>query len=136
MRVCNICGINKPITEYYEHRGGRSSPGYRIKTCKKCHATKSKAWVTANPEKTKQYRRRAKLKDKYGISIEMYDSMFEQQKGVCALCNKPHKRRPLNVDHCHQTGKIRGLLCDKCNMGIGLFDDNPALLEKVKDYLS
>jgi hypothetical protein len=75
------------------------------------------------------------LKEKYGISTEDYDRMYAEQNGVCYICNKEHLRRPLNVDHCHKTGKIRKLLCDKCNMALGLIDDSIELLDKLKQYL-
>jgi hypothetical protein len=136
VRVCRTCGIEKSLEEYHLQRGPRTSEGYRRPTCKSCDAKQSMAWAKANPEKVRVFRRKAKLKEKYGISIEDYNSLLEKQGGVCALCNKQHLRRPLNVDHCHNTGKVRGLLCDKCNLGIGLFDDNPELFEKVREYLT
>jgi hypothetical protein len=62
--------------------------------------------------------------------------MYESQGGVCAICSKHQERRPLNVDHCHNTGTIRGLLCDKCNMAIGLLEDDATLLRKAQEYLN
>jgi hypothetical protein len=92
-------------------------------------------WAKNNPDKVKQNRRKNKLKEKYNISIEEYDIMYAKQNGVCYICNKEHLRRPLNVDHCHVTGKIRKLLCDKCNMTLGLINDSIELLDKFKQYL-
>lgn len=73
----------------------------------------------------------------FGITLEHYNKLLKQQKQKCAICRKPpaSKNKSLGVDHCHKTGKIRGLLCDKCNRGLGLFDDNIKLLEKAKKYL-
>jgi hypothetical protein len=72
-------------------------------------------------------RRNARLKHRYGITAAEYDRMFAEQHGVCAICGKPadatqpkHWGRKLAVDHCHDTGKVRGLLCFSCNTGVGL----------------
>lgn len=85
--------------------------------------------------------RRANLKRSFGITTEKYDQMFKAQKGLCKLCRKPEpgtrngKRKMLAVDHDHETGKIRGLLCSKCNTALGLLDDSPELLEAAIVYL-
>lgn len=82
------------------------------------------------------------LKDTYGISAEEYESMFASQSGVCAICKKPETARQgsgtlksLAVDHCHDTGEIRGLLCSSCNPGIGHFKHDTALLKLAIAYL-
>ena len=72
-------------------------------------------------------RRNARLKHRYGITAAEYDAMYEAQKGCCAICGKhaeagsspAHWKNKLAVDHCHDTGKVRGLLCNDCNAGIG-----------------
>ncbi len=82
-----------------------------------------------------------KLSTRYGLTIEEYDSMFKSQNGVCAICGKPEsmtvngKVRRISIDHCHKTGKVRGLLCVECNSAIGKFDDDPNLIQKAIDYL-
>lgn len=74
---------------------------------------------------------------KLGLTPDDYDELFEKQGGVCAICNREDANgRRLAVDHCHETGKIRGLLCRKCNMGIGLLGDNADLVEKALCYLT
>jgi hypothetical protein len=82
------------------------------------------------------------LKTKFGITLEQYQEMFDAQGGVCAICGKPETSKSntgddklLAVDHDHKTGEIRGLLCNKCNAGIGHFDDSDNLLEKAIKYL-
>ena len=79
------------------------------------------------------------LEKKYGISKKQYKDMEEKQKGLCASCGQKPKNRGKNgsfvVDHCHATGAVRGLLCAKCNAGIGFFDDDPALLLLASAYL-
>lgn len=81
--------------------------------------------------------RRRKLKQSYGISIEQFDKMLEDQCGVCAICGStPTGKDPvLHVDHCHTTKQVRGLLCTGCNQGLGRFDHDPELLEAAAKYL-
>jgi len=102
-------------------RKGKDSPSYR-------HGL----------SRTKEYVTEYLLKRDYGISQAQFDEMLESQNGKCAICKADpptgHKKR-LNVDHCHQTGAVRGLLCDACNRGIGLFKDDPERLNKAISYL-
>jgi hypothetical protein len=85
--------------------------------------------------------RNQKLKRVFGITLKEYEDILIKQKGVCAICLKPEnvkqqgKVRDLAVDHNHQTGKVRALLCNKCNIGIGVFLEDVLLLERAKDYL-
>jgi hypothetical protein len=116
----------------------------------------AKAWSEANPEKVREYGRLAdaKRKDspkrkaqkkiisrssslriKYGITQEQYDEMVRRQNGLCAICAHAPSKKILVVDHDHQTGAIRGLLCDGCNVGLGRFGDNPGLLAAALRYL-
>lgn len=81
------------------------------------------------------------LERKFGITRQELDAMSEAQDHKCKLCDQPEtskvrgKVRRLAIDHCHETGKIRGLLCTKCNNALGAFKDNPSLLEKAAEYL-
>lgn len=95
-----------------------------------------KQWRAQNPEKWAAINRRAKLKKKYGISTEQYDEMLRRQQGVCAVCGEvnPDGRR-LAVDHEHETGQVRGLLCTMCNRGIGSMRDDPERLRAAAAYL-
>ena len=96
-----------------------------------------------HPRKEEYYHLKCrKLKERYGITREDYDDMFKNQNGVCAICLKPEKAQQGNksvwelaVDHCHKTGKVRGLLCNKCNRAIGYLDDNPLLTDRATKYL-
>ena len=107
-----------------------------------------KRWEAANPEKVKAYNEtyrnsskgkaaaeRAKL-SKYNISPEMYALMYAEQKGACAICRKPEKKgKKLAVDHCHDTGKVRGLLCMHCNTGLGHYEDDVDRMRRAADYV-
>lgn len=126
MKVCKTCNVEKSKDSFYLHN----------RACKACCTLKAYEWRSKNPEAVKKTRRKAKLKKYYGISLDEYDKMLANQNGVCAVCSKEHTRRPLNVDHCHSTGKIRGLLCDKCNMALGLLEDSKEIIQNLERYLN
>jgi hypothetical protein len=88
------------------------------------------------------YKKKYILAKIYGITVEEYDKMVIKQKGLCAICGNPEtaiqsgKIRELNVDHNHNTGEIRGLLCRNCNCALGLLDDDIDVLLKAVKYLN
>jgi hypothetical protein len=99
---------------------------------------KSLAWHHSNKDRSKDI----KLRCYYRISIDDYQKMLVEQHGVCAICHKPEiivcrgsEIKALSVDHNHATGKIRGLLCDRCNRALGFMDDDPAKLIAAANYL-
>ena len=81
--------------------------------------------------------RESNVKRKFGLTPEQYDTMFEDQKGCCAICGRPQSelKRALAVDHDRKTDRIRGLLCGPCNMSLGGFDHNSERLEKAAAYV-
>jgi hypothetical protein len=82
------------------------------------------------------YYRAGKLKKLYGLSTEEYDRLLEGQGGTCAICSKPCPTgRRLAVDHAHDTGKVRGLLCANCNRGLGLFGEDMRVMTMAIQYL-
>jgi hypothetical protein len=87
-----------------------------------------------NPANKLKTRELALLK-KYNMTLANYDALLNGQNGVCALCSQPPNGRPLAVDHCHETGRIRGLLCTRCNNAIGLLGDDVAAMLRVIAYL-
>ena len=92
---------------------------------------KNKEWRVAN----KDYIRVKHLQYNYGITVEDYDRMFKEQNGRCAICHTQQHYQRLAVDHCHKTGKVRGLLCQHCNRSIGLMFDSPLRLRNAADYI-
>ena len=88
-----------------------------------------------NAEKSRVWRRNRHLKVKFGITEDEFQKILEKQDGICAICGREQYGRTLDVDHCHKTGRIRGILCHRCNMGLGYFQDNIELLEKAKKYI-
>ena len=96
-----------------------------------------------NDKLTKEEIRFERYRREYGLSEAAFYEMLGNQKGRCAICDvvlvfsgtTKHKSNVGVVDHCHDTGKIRGLLCTKCNKGLGMFNDGPDLIQKALDYL-
>ena len=78
----------------------------------------------------------SRLQKKYGITLDDYDRMLKKQHGGCAICGRKAKNRRLDVDHSHRTGKVRGILCHRCNRGLSWYNDSPALLRSAAKYLS
>lgn len=99
--------MRKRVNDYYHN-----NPEYKKKT-----RMYSKKWVSNNSEKRKLYTRNARIRA-YGITPEHYQQMLEEQGNCCAICEKENGRAMV-IDHCHITGKIRGLLCDGCNLSLG-----------------
>jgi hypothetical protein len=97
----------------------------------------SRRYRARHPERYKAQTRHQNLR-RYGITAQEYDDLLTAQSGVCAICGHSERyrdRQRLAVDHCHTTGRVRGLLCSACNKGIGCFEDDPAILERAIDYL-
>lgn len=96
-------------------------------------AIRWKVYYAENKDRLKASMRNSTLKYKYGISSDDYTAMYKEQKGRCAICNK--KCKVLDIDHSHKDNMVRGLLCRRCNLAIGAFDDDITLLEKAVLYL-
>lgn len=108
----------------------------RSRKCKKCQTAAVLESREANGS-WPAYRNNQYLK-KYGITLDDYDRMAETQGHLCLLCGRKEttsNKTRLCVDHCHKTGKVRGLLCSNCNRVLGLMGDNPELLRLAADYL-
>ena len=110
---------------------------------------RTRRWQAENPDRVQAKKdeyaadgrrslsnRRSHLKRKYGITIEQYDEMLASQGGVCAICERePNPNISLHVDHDHETGRIRGLTCFRCNQAMGAFGEDPSLLRAAASYL-
>ena len=144
-KICPMCKISKNLSEYTKDKNGRKD---RTTYCKKCckirwnknkerNTATHKTYILNNPEKIKD----TYLKHTYGITLEEYNKFLEQQKGLCAICNRPETRKRknkqpvLSVDHDHKTKEVRGLLCNKCNIGLGGFEDNKEFLKNAIKYI-
>lgn len=147
MKTCYVCKQTKDIGSFYEDKS--QCKGYSS-ACRECSRAKNRAWRDKNKQKASDYRKqyykdnRARrievardmsFKKRYGISLQEYEACVLLQSNKCLICGSNRTSRRLAVDHCHKTGKIRGLLCSKCNLGLGNFDDNIDFLSKAIQYL-
>lgn len=159
MKVCGRCKEEKSFDQF-----GKKGNGYQS-YCIPCRRIKQKEWVAADPSRTEKARQRAKewsrnnpekkrqhslnwkkrnidsVKEKgfayhinktYGLTVEQYDQIFQNQSGCCAICNKNKK---LWIDHDHNTGNVRGLLCPSCNTLVGYIETHIDLIEKTVEYI-
>lgn len=121
---CARCKAEKPEHDF--PRNKRTTSG-RHCYCKPCHnAQNREARERAGGS------RRYHLKKRYGITMQEFDGLLEQQGSLCPICLK---RPAVHVDHDHSTGNVRGILCEMCNGGLGQFRDNPATIERAIEYL-
>lgn len=139
------CKVHGPLTlekVTFRQCNGPNSP--KSKYCKKCLSINQIRRNRLNPSRVKLNNKKTKLKKLFGLSYDEYLSMKESQNNLCLICKNPEKDidkrtmipRELAVDHCHVTGKVRGLLCKACNNGLGCFKDSPQLLERAIEYLN
>lgn len=138
MKTCNNCFETKEYNQFYKE--AKSKDGYR-KQCKNCKNQKTLNWRKENKEHYNSTMRKYNQKHydklrlhRYKLSMEEYENLLLNQDNKCKLCNKsPSKNRPLAIDHCHKTGKVRGLLCYNCNRGMH-YIDNMEFLDKAIKY--
>lgn len=155
-RKCNGCDLIKPISNFCKDKYRYGGYSYR---CKSCRAKYQRDWVRNNPEKVKilNDKHKATRKEFYNnpenklkyrklfieksfrILYEDYEKMQIEQNNLCYICKNPEtstRNNYLCVDHNHETGKIRGLLCNSCNRALGYFKDNITLLQNAINYLN
>lgn len=155
MKTCTRCKKPKDESEFYKNRSKKDGLD---SACKACHvnnnrtdevrkrqrnymrvyylrpeAGKKRKEYTENPV-NKERRRILNLLREYGLSGEEFKKMLRNQEDKCAIC-KEHLIKPC-VDHCHSTGKVRGILCNTCNLAIGYLKDDPDLLKRAIEYLT
>lgn len=148
-KKCTRCHESKKLEEFSLR--GLKYPNKRVARCKTCLASITrdnyrkhyhlieKQKYLDNPIKAREDH----IKRKYGISPEEYNKLAEFQQYRCAVCHQPEtkinkktgKLHSLSIDHCHTTGKVRGLLCDNCNRAEGFLKSDPELIRKLADYL-
>lgn len=132
---CRIC------TQPFQPAAGGSLYCEACKTGhkRKSHAAGQRAWRAKHPERHSENKARFDLK-KFGLTLEDYRQMFEAQGGACAICRTTSpggrgKTRTLAVDHCHATGKVRALLCHRCNGALGMVSDREEILSGMIEYV-
>lgn len=122
LKTCSKCGF--PAAKFRAKRN----------LCMKCHAEYHAQHYRKNKTRYRDNARRDHLLAKYGMTIEQFDALYELQGGRCAICRVETEKK-LNVDHCHNTGRVRGLLCWPCNSSLGKFNEDADLLEAAAKYL-
>lgn len=129
---CKRCDQTKPTSEFFRDRN--RPDGYTY-LCKKCSMGNTKKWVGENRDKRKDYY----LRKTYGITLEEHNRMSQEQGGRCAICGTDQPGGKAGayfvVDHNHETGAVRGLLCNRCNRAIGMFGEDPSVLDSAIAYL-
>ena len=161
VKQCSKCGKKKSLSEF--HKNTSAPDGLRL-YCKGCASIYAKNYRNINRTKVngqkKKYRqihktelierdrkyyqtkkgkfnnRRRHLRNKYGITVEAHRLMYILQNGKCAICKQPTAYDKMDTDHDHITGKVRGLLCRRCNVGLGNFNDDPKILKSAARYLN
>lgn len=138
MKVCNHCKQELEISNFRYRKKRNCLDYYYQSICRSCERLKEKKNYYIDHNKSKEKLRQKMRYHLYKITETQYQTLVERQDNLCAICNTntPGGRGNWHVDHDHQTGKVRGLLCHCCNTGLGLFKDNPDLLLKAKEYLN
>lgn len=135
-KICKYCKVSQNKNQfgiYTDPRTKKKRQRHKCNTCRRVDEAKRYKRDPKTKERMKLSARRTQLKQ-YGLTLDCYDKLFKKQKGKCKICNSTSKKR-LNVDHCHETGKVRGLLCWNCNIALGYFKDNINYLSNAIRYL-
>ena len=135
LRVCKICKVSKPLSNFGKSK--RKEKVWYGHQCKSCRNKEYMDIYYQNHDERKKLLRQKVRKLYYGMIEEDFQQVLANQNYQCAICkiDSPGGHGNWHVDHCHNTGKIRGLLCHCCNTGLGLFKDNEDILLKARDYL-
>lgn len=143
MKSCNKCNEVKPLNEFYKNKNEKDG---LQRACIECGKKRKKEYYATPRAKAIARKGFIKnfLKRTYGITIKDYKQMLKNQNGKCAICKEEEsitdyrsgKVRMLAVDHCHDSGQVRSLLCKRCNQVLGFVKDNILLLDTMIDYLT
>lgn len=157
LKRCSNCKLPKETTEFTNQTRSPDGLNYCCRSCKREIGAKYRAthvaqikskrryhydnWRKRHPDSYRRNNTQGRRKRKYGLTADVYQKLLEKQAFVCAICKRPETKKlngvpiALAVDHNHETGKIRGLLCNNCNRAIGLLRDDPDVLFAARMYL-
>jgi len=127
VRVCKDCGLEGTIEDLELFTYSQIHKHCRKNLCRECNSKQAKG--RHNPTRAKDLQ----LRRLYNITLDDYNTMYNKQQGLCSICGDKHD--VLCVDHCHSTGKVRGLLCRGCNLMIGNSQERSEVLERAKQYI-
>ena len=138
IKLCTKCCKPQPLS-LFRSRGGVNAHLLNS-NCSTCRYEQHRNWVEANPEKVREYREKdswtlAKRCSRRGITPEQLVDRYERQEGCCAICKVEVALMESAIDHNHETGKFRGVLCKQCNRALGMFKDSPIILRSALEYL-
>lgn len=165
MKICKRCSTEKILEQFSKHK--KCLNGYQG-TCIECTAKTTAEWTQnnkarkaqtdrqfeqRNPNRKKEFRELKKLENpyltsiseceqnmrvRYGVTLEYYGHMFNDQNGKCKICKRFYTEfaRGLVIDHNHETGQVRGLLCDPCNRALGYFRESSVIMESAIEYIN
>ena len=122
-KQCSTCREVKFISCFHFNAKGKYGRCFPCRSCRK---------KQYKPPARKAVHRK-NIKVRYGLSLEQYEQLVNSQSGCCGICKE--RMEPVCVDHCHDTGKVRGLLCRNCNSALGKFKDSPETLRSAADYI-
>ena len=129
---CKWCNQAKPRSAF---RGNKTYADKLNGRCRECQSRQDADHYRKNKDEICKRTNDAHLVREFGITRSEYDKMVAARHGLCDICKKSQTPKRLAVDHCHDTGRIRGLLCQSCNMGMGLLGDDPDRLIAAVNYL-
>jgi hypothetical protein len=140
MKMCTVCKVAKPFEDFYDGYKAKKqrdvvNKKYPHSRCKDCDHARVKVYHKNNRAKVTKQQLISHRRREYGLTEEEYNNMVLSQNNMCAICNKPSDKT-LHIDHDHVTGKVRGLLCFNCNLGIGLLQEDLVVLNRAIEYLS
>lgn len=136
MKICSRCKLPKDNSEFCKDKSRSDGLNHRCNMCNKIHVQEiaKKQKKQFGKVGYRRMRRKYELAHYYGITEDEFQIMVDKQNNVCAIC-KQNPEQYLAIDHCHDTGKIRGLLCRKCNSAIGLFNEDVDRLTSALEYI-
>lgn len=143
MKICTVCKEKKDLNCFYNRAASEDGKAYR---CKDCDNAAVKAYKKKHQNRQRRKQRENNWRHKYKLERSDIELLWETQQGCCAICSVKltnieiddtamNQNNTSCVDHCHLTGKVRGLLCSKCNRGIGMFNDKAELVYSAYAYL-
>lgn len=154
MQKCKKCNLIKRLNEFTKNNASKT--GLRA-ACRRCTREYSREYYKTHKERARLLAKKRRLLNKgkpsyklqrsnyffkrtYGLTLEQVKQIFRQQKGKCSICKKRMRMRGnggkrAHIDHDHKNGKIRGMICDICNRGLGFFQDNTKILKSAIRYL-
>lgn len=138
MKNCSYCKKEKSLEEFHREKSKKDG---LASYCKSCNKLKNIENYNNFLIRKRQYSTKRKhaaeyaIIRKYGVTRSEYLNMLNKQNNTCFICNKPSIKKNLCIDHDHKTNKVRGLLCNNCNSGLGFFKDNIEVLLKATEYL-